>query len=244
MEKDGKYMMTNRQMTLLGSALLLLGLTTTTTPSAQAQGKVVQPDFQDWLSAQTTQFGLINNPDINGDGTADGYPYRVRFDYLKLTMPSQGTISGTVTVRPTVDGREDVTVNIEFEDVLLRVYRREGPSPGILVFGSEPAAIMANGALPALASGKYTLNFLQDAGAPFVNHLQVLNRGDWYASSLTLHGVGLFTADFDPEIAAGTPGFLRWGKPFRTPPANENADNGAYSQFPNDEFHLFPIGRR
>ena len=225
----------------LGSTLLLLGLATATTPSTH--GQVVKRDFQDWLSAQTSQFGLINNPNINGDGTSDGVPYRVRFDYLKLTIPSLGAVSGTVTVRPTVDGREDVTVNIEFEDVLLRVYRREGPSPGVLVFGSEPADI-ANGAAPALASGKYTLNFLQDAGAPFVNHLAVLNRGDWYASTLTLHGVGLFTAAFDPEVAVGTPGLLQWGKPFRTPPADENASNGAYSQFPNDELHLFPIGPR
>lgn len=236
-------MKTKTLIKTLGSALLLLGLATATTPSAQ--GQVVKRDFQEWLSAQTGQFGLRNNPDINGDGTPDGHPYRVFFDYLKRTMPSLGTVSGTVTVRPTVDGREDVTVNIEFEDVLLRVYRRDQspPSPGTLVFGSEPAAI-ANGALPALASGKYTLNFLQDAGAPFVNHAVVLSRGDWYASSLTLHGVGLFTAAFDPDIAAGTPGFLRWGKPFRTPPADENASNGAYSQFPNDEFHLFPVGRR
>lgn len=225
----------------LGSALLVLGLTTATTPSAQ--GQVMKRNFQDWLSAQTSQFGLVNNPDINGDGVADGAPYRVRFDYAKLLMPSLGNVSGTVMVRPTVDGREDVTVNIEFEDVLLRVYLRSGPSPGILVFGSEPADI-ANGAAPALASGKYTLNFLQDAGAPFVNHSAVFSRGDWYASTLTLHGVGLFTAAFDPEVAAGTPGLLHWGKPFRTPPADDNASNGAASEFPNDEFHLFPIGPR
>jgi len=243
-------MKTNKLTSMLGSALLLLGLTTATTPSAQAQGQVVKRDFQEWLSAQTTTFSLRNNPDINGDGTPDGDYYRVRIDYLKKVMPSLGTISGTVMVRPTVDGREDVTVNIEFEDVLLRVYSYPlpavvgGPRPlGPLVFGSELIAI-ANGATPALASGKYTLNFLQDAGAPFVDHFQVLLRGDWYASTLTLHGAGLFTAAFDSDVAAGTLGFLRWGKPFRTPPANENADNGAYSQFPNDEFHLFPVGRR
>jgi len=240
-------MKTNKLTSMLGSALLLLGLTTATTPSAQAQGQVVKRDFQEWLSAQTTTFSLRNNPDINGDGTPDGDYYRVRIDYLKKVMPSLGTISGTVMVRPTVDGREDVTVNIEFEDVLLRVHRRNitaAPVTETLVFGSEPAAILNNGATPALASGKYTLNFLQDAGAPFVDHFQVLLRGDWYASTLTLHGAGLFTAAFDSDVAAGTLGFLRWGKPFRTPPANENADNGAYSQFPNDEFHLFPVGRR
>jgi hypothetical protein len=77
-----------------------------------------------------------------------------------------------------------------------------------------------------------------------MNHREVFLRGDWYASTLTLRGEGLFTAAFDPAVATGTPGLLRWGKPYRTPPANENADNGAFSQFPNDEFHLFPIGRR
>jgi hypothetical protein len=49
----------------LGSALLLLGLATATTPSTH--GQVVKRDFQEWLVAQTTQFGLVNNPDINGD---------------------------------------------------------------------------------------------------------------------------------------------------------------------------------
>jgi hypothetical protein len=86
--------------------------------------------------------------------------------------------------------------------------------------------------------------FSRTRGAPFVNHRTVLLRGDWYASTVTLHGEGLFTAAFDPDVAAGTPGFLRWGKPYRTPPADENASNGAYSQFPNDELHLFPVGRR
>lgn len=241
-------MKTKTLIKTLGSALLLLGLTTATTPSAQ--GQVVKRDFQEWLAAQTTQFGLVNNPDINGDGVDDGPRYLVRFDYAQLFAPSLGTVSGTVTVRPTADGREDVTVNIEFEDVMLRVWLFPlpavpgGPRPiGPLVFGSEPADI-ANGATPALVSGKYTLNFLQDAGARFVNHRTVLLRGDWYASTVTLHGEGLFTAAFDPHVAAGTPGFLRWGKPFRTPPADENASNGAYSQFPNDEFHLFPVGRR
>lgn len=233
---------------MLGGGLLLLGLTTATTPTAVAQ--VIKRDFQAWLAAQTSQFGLSNNPDINGDLVDDGPRYLIGFDYAHLTAPSIGTVSGKVTIRPTVDGREDVTVSIEFEDVLLRVFSYPlpavpgGPRPiGPLVFGSQLVDI-ANGALPALATGKYTLNFLQDAGAPFVNHRDVLRRGDWYASTLNLHGEGLFTAAFDPEVEAGTPGFLRWGKPFRTPPANKNADNGAYSQFPNDEFHLFPVGKR
>lgn len=227
----------------LGSALLLLGLATTTTPSTH--GQAIKRDFQEWLSVQTRQGGFSNNPDINGDGVDDGPRYGVLFDYAHLTAPNIGTVSGSVTVRPTADGREDVTVNIEFEDVLLRVYLL--PPPGGMVrlaFGSELGDILKNGAVPALASGGYTLNFLQDAGAPFVNHREVFLRGDWYASTLTLRGEGLFTAAFDPAVAAGTPGLLRWGKPYRTPPANENADNGAFIQFPNDEFHLFPIGRR
>jgi hypothetical protein len=234
----------------LGSALLLLCLTAASTLPAQAQGRVEKRDFEDWLDVQTSQFGWTNNPDINGDGVDDGPRYLIRFDYAHLTAPAIGTVTGSVMIRPTLDGREDVTVSIEFEDVLLRVNSYPlpavpgGPRPlGPMVFGCEAAAI-ANGAIPALATGKLTLNFLQDAGAPFGNFRDVWVRGDWYASTMTLHGEGLFTDAFDPDVESGTPGVLRWGKPYRTPPANENASNGAYSQFPNDEFHLFPVGPR
>src|SRR5690349_22675641 len=92
----------------LGSALLLLGLVTATMPSAQAQtlGRPVKRDFQDWLAAQTSQFGFVNNPDINGDGVDDGPRYFVAFDYAHLRAPHIGTVSGTVTIRPTANGRE------------------------------------------------------------------------------------------------------------------------------------------
>lgn len=231
-----------------GGAALLLALIASTTPSAQ--GQVVKQDFQEWFAAQTSQFSFVNNPDINGDGVDDGPRYLVAFDYAHVTAPNIGTVSGRVMIRPTADGREDVTVDIEFEDILLRVFSFPlpavpgGPRPlGPLVLGSQVADI-ANGATPALVTGKYTLNFLQDAGAPFVNFREVWQRGDWYGFTLILRGEGLFTADFDPEVEADTVGLLRWGKPFRTTPANENADNGAYSLYPNDELHLFPIGRR
>jgi hypothetical protein len=61
---------------------------------------------------------------------------------------------------------------------------------------------------------------------------------------LVLHAAGPLTAAFDPDVAPGTPGLLRWGKPYITPPADDKASNGAYSQFPIDEFHLVPIGPR
>ena len=122
-------------------------------------------------------------------------------------------------------------MKIQFEDVFLDVYSFENFEFSAMVF-------------EGVVTGQYTLNFLQDAGAPFVDHWAVYERGDWYSSTLFLRREGLFTADFDPDVEAGTPGLLLWGKPFRTTPANVNAVKGAYSQFPNDEFHLFPIGPR
>lgn len=228
----------------LGRALLLFGLAAAPLASAKAQGKVQHRDFQDWLQVQTSQFAFVNNPDINGDEVDDGPRYIVAFDYAHLRAPNIGTVSGTVTVRPTVDGREDVTVKIVFEDIFLRIFAlNPNGSVGPLVLGCQLADI-ANGATPALVTGMYTLNFLQDAGASFGNFRDVSTRGDWYGFTLVLHGEGLFTAAFDPEIEAGTVGRLQWGKPFVTTPANPNADNGAAALYPNDELHLFPIGRR
>ncbi len=231
----------------LGSALLLLGLVTATMPSAQAQtkGRPVEGNFQNWLAAQKGQFGFVNNPDINGDGVDDGPRYFVAFDYAHLRAPSIGTVTGTMTTRKTADGREDVTVNIEFEDIFLRIFAlNQDGSVGPLVLGNQLADI-ANGATPALVTGKFTLEFFQDDADDSLSLSAVYNRGDWYGFMLNLRGEGPLTAAFDPEVEAGTLGRLVWGKPgLQNTPANPNADNGAASMYPNDEFHLFPIGRR
>ena len=42
--------------------------------------QVVKGDFQAWLSVQTTAFGLVNDPDISGDGVDDGPRYFFRLD--------------------------------------------------------------------------------------------------------------------------------------------------------------------
>lgn len=230
----------------LGSALLLLGLITATMPSAQAQtkGRPVEGNFQDWLAAQTGQFGFVNDPDINGDGVDDGPRYFVAFDYAHLSAPGIGTVTGTMTTRKTADGREDVTVNIEFQNILLRVWSFENQVFGPQVLGNATSAVLNNGATPALVTGKFTLEFFQDDADDSLALGDVFRRGDWYGFMLNLRGEGPLSAAFDPAVEAGTTGRLVWGKPGLDTPANANADNGAASLYPNDEMHLFPIGRR
>jgi len=262
-------------MTLLGSALLLLGLTTTTTPSAQAQGRVVQRDLNEWLRVQGTfanprpiapntprLFALVNNPDINGDGVDDGPRYVIWWDYagvlarstytkpngVTVPVPGGGTlgpssITGTVTERPIGDGMSVVTVSLDVTDALIWVASFAGSVQGPTVLGHREAEVAA-GATQAYASGHYTIKFYHPTGAPFIDLIQTNTRGNWFADSLVLQAAGPLTAAFDPDVVAGTLGLLRWGKPYITPPADDNASNGAYSQFPNDEFHLFPIGPR
>ena len=227
-------------------ALLLLGLITAIMPSAQAQtkGRPVEGNFQDWLTAQTGQFAFVNNPDINGDGVDDGPRYLLAFDYAHLRAPGIGTVTGTLTTRKTADGREDVTVNIEFQNILLRVWTFENEVQGPLVLGNTPSAVLNNGATPALVTGKFTLEFFQDGAGDSLYLGDVFNRGDWYGFMLNLRGEGPLSAAFDPAVEAGTTGRLVWGKPGLDTPANANADNGAASLYPNDEMHLFPIGRR
>lgn len=233
---------------MLGGGLLLLGLTTATMPSAQAQtkGRPVAGNFQDWLDAQAGQFGFVNNPDINGDGVDDGPRYFLAFDYAHLRAPSIGTVKGTMTTRKTADGREDVTVNIEFQDILLRVWAYDwvNDEVGAMVLGNATSDVLNNGATPALVTGKFTLEFFQDNAADSLYLVDVYERGDWYGFMLNLRGEGPLSAAFDPAVEAGTIGRLVWGKPGLNTPANANADNGAASLYPNDELHLFPIGKR
>jgi hypothetical protein len=266
-------MKTKTLLKALGSALLLLGLSTASTPFVQAQGRVVKRDLQEWLDAQGTLpaprpglpntprlFGFVNNPDINGDGVAEGPAYFLWWDYAGV-LSRPGTtgyvdadnnlgptsITGTVTERAIGNGLADVTVALNVTDALIWVIKFDGVSPvgtvGDVVFGARETELEANPNLvPARATAQLTLRFTNPVGAALPD---LRTPGlDWYGDTLVLHAEGPLTAAFDPDVEAGTPGKLRWGKPYITPPASEDASNGAYSQFPNDEFHLFPIGPR
>ena len=262
-------------MKALGSALLLLGLTTATTLPVQAQGRVVKRDLNEWLNVQGTfanprpiapntprLFGLVNNPDINGDGVDDGPRYFVWWDYagvlsrsfykkpngVIVPVPGNGTlgpasITGSATERPLGDGRSVVTVDLDVQDALIWVAAFGGAVQGPTVLGHREADVAA-GAAQAYVSGHYTVKFYHPTGAPFIDLIETNAHGDWFGDILVLNAAGPLTEAFDPNVPEGTPGRLHWGKPYITPPANENASNGAYSQFPNDEFHLFPIGPR
>lgn len=193
----------------------------------------------------------------------DGPRYMVWWDYAGvLGRPGStgyidaghnlgpSSITGRVTERPLGDGWSEVTVALDVKDALLWVsYAPPFPSTGPLtVFGHTEVAV-ANGAIQAYASGQYTVKFKHPTGAPFVDLITSNLAGNFHESTLVLHGEGYFTGDFSPDVEDGTPGLLRWGKPFLTIPANPNADNGAASApgiggFPNAEMHLFPIGPR
>lgn len=259
-------------MRSLGSVLVLLGLTTAATLSAQAQGRVIKRDLQEWLDAQGTQttiprrgyapntpriFGLGNNPDINGDGVLDGPRYMVWWDYAGvLARPGStgyidadhnlgpSSITGSVTERPLGDGSSEITVALDVKGALLWVsYAPPFPSTGpVTVFGHTEVAVAA-GATQAYADGQYTVKFKHPTGAPFIDLITSNLAGNWHESFLVLHGDGFFTEHFSSDVEEGTPGLLRWGKPYITVPANPKAKNGAASAFPNDEFHLFPVGK-
>jgi hypothetical protein len=67
------------------------------------------------------------------------------------------------------------------------------------------------------------------------------NESRWLGFHVVLNAAGPLTEAFG--VPEGTPGALHWGKPgLLSSPANANADNGAASSFPNDQFHLFPVG--
>lgn len=258
----------------LGSALLLLGLVNSTMPSARAQGKLVKRDLQEWLDAQGSVvhpqlpktprlFAWTNDPDINGDGLDDGPRYIMWYDYAGVLAreTSYGggalgpaSIDGTVTERAVGDGMAEVTVSVKLNRALIWVttfakdpttlpadwFRVSGPT----VFGHRESEIEANPGLePAWANIHFTATFLNEVGADMPDLRIASAAGRWLSFQVVLNATGPLTEAYG--VPEGTPGALHWGKPGTlTVPANENAGNGAASGFPNDEFHLFPVGRR
>lgn len=265
-------MKTKTLINMLGSGLLLLGLTTATTPSSQAQGKVAQRDLQEWLDAQGTRtaphpllpqtprlYSWTNNPDINGDGVPDGPAYRLWYDYAGVLGrdTSYGSkfgpdaIVGTLTERAIGEGMAEVTVRVRITGALIWVTSQPGAGfrTAPTYFGHRETELLANPNLePARADLHFTATFLNEVGAPMPDLISSASDfgpfpGRWLSFQVVLNATGPLTEAFG--VPEGTPGALHWGKPGPlTVPANDNADNGAASGFPNDEFHLFPIGRR
>ena len=269
-------MKTRSLINMLGGGLLLLALTTATTPSAQAQGAVVKRDLQEWLNAQGTAYpphplapetpmiwSWMNYPDLNNDGVLDGVWYDLWYDYAGvLGRPSSyggvlgpKSITGTVTERPIGNGMAEVTVRAKVASALIWVtahsccawepFLRDLPT----VFGHREAEIIADPSLPAArANVDFTVTFLNEVGAamPDLNTSWELGRFNGFHVQLSAEGP--LTEAFGElegiSIPEGTPGKLRWGKPGLQTPANPKAWNGAASGFPNDQFHLFPIGNK
>jgi len=260
-------MKTKTLIQTLGSALLLLGLTAATTPAAQAQ--VVKRDLQEWLDAQGTFlaphpllpqtpriFNFVNNPDINGDGVADGPKYLLWCDYAGVLARNSSyggllgpeSIDGKVTERPIGGGMAEVTVQVRVSGALIWAttfgdgsgnHVRSAPT----VFGHRETELQLNPDLElALADVHFTTTFLNEVGAPFPDLIAAAGAGRWLSFQLVINATGPLTEEFG--VPDGTPGALHWGKPgLLSTPANANADNGAASLFPNDQFKLFPIGR-
>lgn len=258
----------------LGSALLLLGLAAETMPSAQAQGRAVKRELQEWLDAQGTAYpphplapetpmiwSWMNYPDLNNDGVLDGVWYDLWYDYAGVLGRSSSyggvlgpkSITGTVTERPIGGGMAQVTVRAKLEGALIWVtahsccwapFLRDLPT----VFGHREAEIAADPSLPAArANVDFTVTFLNEVGGamPDLNTSWELGRFTGFHVQLSAEGP-LTEAYGELEgisIPEGTPGKLRWGKPGLQTPANPRAANGAASGFPNDQFHLFPVGK-
>ena len=257
---------------MFGYTGLLLGLAIATIPPVHAQDKIVRRDLQEWLDAQGTAlspnpllpetpstFLWVNNPDINGDGIDDGPRYVMFYDYAAvLAKPSAyggvfgpDSITGTVTERSIGGGMAEVTVRLKVSGAFIWVTTwdpahqtgdwlwRDGPT----VFGHRETELLANPDLgEARADVDFTTTFLNEVGAPMPDLITSNNEGRWLSFHVTLNATGPLTEAFG--VPEGTPGALHWGKPGTlTVPANPNADNGAASAFPNDQFHLFPIGR-
>jgi hypothetical protein len=267
-------MKTQSLLNTVGSTLLLLGLTVAAVPSAQAQGKVTQRPIADWLDAQGTLlpagsapfgsepltpylFGWGNNPDINGDGVADGPRYYLWYDYAGVlsrpTSTGGGTlgpksITGTVIERPLRDGLAQVTVSLAVQDAVIWVVDGTlDPSAadwGTLpvVFGHREDQLANDPSLePALVDVQFTVTILNEVGAPLPDLIDSLFSGRFLGFHIVLNARGPLSAAFG--VPEGTPGALHWGKPGTlTVPANPHADNGAASLFPDDQFHLFQIG--
>ena len=111
------------------------------------------------------------------------------------------------------------------------------------VFGHRETEFFMNPSLEdARADVHFTATFLNEVGAPLPDLIAAAGAGRWVSFQLVLNADGPLTEEFG--VPEGTPGALHWGKPgLLSTPANANADNGAASLFPNDELHLFPIGR-
>ena len=116
-------------------------------------------------------------------------------------------------------------------------------------FGHRETELLADSSLePARADVHFTATFLNAVGAPMPDSVSSpLNFGPfpgrWLSFQVVLNAAGPLTEAIG--VPEGTPGALHWGKPGTLPvPADDNADNGAASGFPNDEFHLFRVGKK
>jgi hypothetical protein len=257
-------------LNVLRSGILLLGLSSIAVSSVQAQGKVLRRDIHEWLDAQGTLFppdplapetpALFtwqNNPDINGDGVADGPFYRLWYDYAGvLGRPTSyggvfgpESITGAITERPVGGGLAEVTVSLNVQGAVIWVVDATCcPNDNLqtlsVVFGHREADMANDPNLePARADVQFTVTILNEVGGTMPDLIDSFFQSRFLSFHIVLNAEGPLTAAFG--VPEGTPGKLVWGKPGTlTVPANPHADNGAASWFPNDQFHLFPIGNK
>ncbi len=226
-----------------------------------AQGTLVPAGSEPFGSEPLTPylFGWNNNPDINGDGVASGPLYYLWYDYAgvlsRLTSTGGGalgpkSITGTLTERPLRDGLAEVTVSLAIKGAVIWVVdATSNPSAsdwGTLpvVFGHREDQLANDPSLqPALADVQFTVTILNEVGASMPDLIESFILGRFLSFHIVLNAEGPLSAAFG--VPEGTPGALHWGKPGTlTVPANAHADNGAASWFQNDQFHLFPIGKK
>ena len=232
-----------------------------------AQGTYLDPN--ELLPETPRQFHYVNNPDINGDGVDDGQRYIMYFDWAGMLGRDSSyggqfgpeSVTGKVTERPLGDGTSEVIVSVRTQGALIWVttwdaenrtsewLRRDGPT----VFGHRETELLADPSLEAARADVHlTFKFVIEEGAALKDEFAyVFDDNAEMSFQLVLNAEGPLTEAFG--VPDGTTGRLTWGKPglwqdsFGFPenlPPNENADNGAYSTYPNDEFHLGPIGPR
>ena len=227
-----------------------------------AQGTYLEPN--PLLPDTPRQFHFVNNPDINGDGVDDGQRYIMYFDWAGMLgrESSYGgqfgpeSITGKVTERPLGNGMSEVTASVRTQGALIWVttwdagnqtsawLRHDGPT----VFGHRETELLADSSLEAArADIHYTIKFVIEEGAALQDEMELyLEDNAELSFQLVLNAKGPLTEAFGTPD--GTTGRLTWGKPGLwqdgNSPANDNADNGAASLYPNDEFHLGPIGPR
>ena len=239
--------------------------------AAAASKAVIQRDVQEFLDAQGTLFpptapsqtpvGFIfnNNPDINGDGVNEGTPYKMYVDYFGMLGRDSAyggvlgpeSVSGKVTERPLGNGLSEVTASIQTKGALIWVTENDADIfTGPTVLGYREAELLADPSLEAArADVKFSVKFLIDEGAALPDLITPAIAGQFQSFEFVVNATGpLPTGEADFGVPDGTTGRLTWGKPGRwldgSSPANPNASNGAASLFPNDEFHLGPIGPR